>query len=257
MKAAWRILVGASCFAISIGSAYPAIPNKEQVIETILQASRDAGVDEIYMLALADKESSLNPIAKARTSSAIGLYQFIEQTWLEAIWRFGGKHDLVFLSTTILKSANGKFIVPDKKARETILDLRRDPYVSTVMAAELLKNDREMIEEKLGRDLKRREFYLMHFLGRQGAHRLIEVMSESPEIRASAIFPEAAAANRAIFYDKPTVKTVLRTVVKKRRKKVTYKKVRVRVTVHNHRSVEKVYTNLGDMILKRMARFGI
>ena len=82
-------------------------------------------------------------------------------------------------------------------------------------------------------------------------------MHESPEIRASAIFPEAAAANRAIFYDKPTVKTVLRTVVKKRRRKVTLKKVRVKVTVQNHRSAAKVYTNLGDMILKRMARFGI
>ena len=56
MKAAWRVLVGASYFAISIGSAYPAIPDREQVIETILRASRDVGVDEIYMLALADKE---------------------------------------------------------------------------------------------------------------------------------------------------------------------------------------------------------
>ena len=257
MKAAWRVLVGASYFAISIGSAYPAISNKEQVIETILQASRDAGVDEIYMVALADTESSLNPIAKAPTSTAMGLYQFIEQTWLEAIWRFGGKYDLVVLSTAILETANGKFIVLDQKAREAILDLRRDAYLSAVMAAELLKYNCEEIKGKLGRDLRTGEFYLTHFLGRQGANRLLEVVNESPEIRASAIFPEAAAANRAIFYDKPTVKTVLRTVVKKRRKKVTYKKVRVKVTVQNHRSVEKVYTNLGDMILKRMARFGI
>ena len=217
MKAAWRVLVGASYFAISIGSAYPAIPDKEQVIETILRASRDVGVDEIYMLALADKELSFNPIAKARTSSAMGLYQFIEQTWLESIWRFGGKHDLVLPSTAILKAANGKFIVPDQKVREAILDLRRDPYVSAAMAAELLKYDSEEIKEKLGRDLRKGEFYLMHFLGRQGAHRLLDVVNESPEIRASVIFPEAAAANRAIFYDKPTVKTVLKTVVKKRR----------------------------------------
>jgi len=257
MKAAWRVLVGASYFTISIGSAYPAIPDKEQVIEAIVPVSRDVGVDEIYMLALADKESSFNPIAKARTSSAMGLYQFIEQTWLESIWRFGGKHDLVLPSTAILKAANGKFIVPDQKVREAILDLRRDPYVSAAMAAELLKYDSEEIKEKLGRDLRKGEFYLMHFLGRQGAHRLLDVVNESPEIRASVIFPKAAAANRAIFYDKPTVKTVLKTVVKKRRNRVTHKKVRVKVTVQNHRSVEKVYTDLGDMILKRMARFGI
>ena len=125
------------------------------------------------------------------------------------------------------------------------------------MAAELLKYDSEEIKEKLGRDLRKGEFYLMHFLGRQGAHRLLDVMNESPEIRASAIFPEAAAANRAIFYDRPTIKAVLKTIVKKRRNRVIHKKVRVKVTVQNHRSVEKVYTDLGDMILKRMARFGI
>jgi hypothetical protein len=134
---------------------------------------------------------------------------------------------------------------------EKLLDLRRDPYVSAAMAAELLKYDSEEIKEKLGRDLRKGEFYLMHFLGRQGAHRLLDVVNESPEIRASVIFPEAAAANRAIFYDKPTVKTVLKTVVKKRRNRVTHKKVRVKVTVQNHRSVEKVYTDLGAMILKR------
>ena len=147
--------------------------------------------------------------------------------------------------------------MPDQKVREAILDLRRDPYVSAAMAAELLKYDSEEIKEKLGRDLRKGEFYLMHFLGRQGAHRLLDVVNESPEIRASVIFPEAAAANRAIFYDKPTVKTVLKTIVRKRRNRVTRKKVRVKVTVQNHRSVEKVYTDLGDMILKRMARFGI
>ena len=159
MKAAWRVLAGASYFAISIGSAYPAIPDKEQVIEAIVRVSRDVGVDEIYMLALADKESSFNPIAKARTSSAMGLYQFIEQTWLESIWRFGGKHDLVLPSTAILKAANGKFIVPDQKVREAILDLRRDPYVSAAMAAELLKYDSEEIKEKLGRDLRKGELF--------------------------------------------------------------------------------------------------
>jgi hypothetical protein len=139
MKATWRVLVGAFYFAISMGSAYPALSDKEQVIETILQASRDAGVDEIYMVALAHTESSLNPRAKAPTSTAMGLYQFIEQTWLEAIWRFGGKYDLGFLSTAILETANGKFIVLDQKAKEAILDLRRDAYLSAVMAAELLK----------------------------------------------------------------------------------------------------------------------
>src|SRR4051794_6797167 len=60
--------------------------------ETVVRAAQVTGVDPAYMMALADKESSLLPDNKARTSSAEGLFQFIESTWLEVLRRYGPKH---------------------------------------------------------------------------------------------------------------------------------------------------------------------
>ena len=56
--------------------------------ETVVRAAHATRVDPAYMMALADKESSLLPDNKARTSSAEGLFQFIESTWLEVIRRY-------------------------------------------------------------------------------------------------------------------------------------------------------------------------
>ena len=254
MKAA-LVLVSVVSFAFTIRSAHPSVPQKEEVIGTILQAAQDVGVDAIYMLALADKESAMNPRAKARTSSAEGLFQFIDQTWFEAIWRFGGRHDLDYLSTAILKKDDGIFQVPDSRVKQAILRLRLDPYVSTVMAAELLKLDRATLKERFGREMQSHECYLSHFLGREGAGRLLEVVNESPGTKGSALFPAAAKANRPIFYAKPKVATVVKTVMRKRRKKVIHKTVKLRIVIPQHRSVGEIYRNLGDMILERMARF--
>src|SRR4051794_15702179 len=63
--------------------------------ETVVRAAQVTGVDPAYLMALADKESSLLPDNKARTSSAEGLFQFIESTWLEVLRRYGPKHGFV------------------------------------------------------------------------------------------------------------------------------------------------------------------
>src|SRR3712207_1150316 len=59
--------------------------------DTLIRAAQVTNVDPSYMMALADKEPSLLP-NKARTSSAQGLFQFGEATWLEVLHRYGPKH---------------------------------------------------------------------------------------------------------------------------------------------------------------------
>src|SRR4051812_29589478 len=59
--------------------------------ETVARAAQVTNVDPAYMMALADKESSLLPDNKAHTSSAEGLFQFVEGTWLEVLRRYGPK----------------------------------------------------------------------------------------------------------------------------------------------------------------------
>jgi hypothetical protein len=63
----------------------------EQVTTAIRSASRATGANFDYLLNTAIRESSLDPKAQARTSSARGLYQFIESTWLTMIKEEGPK----------------------------------------------------------------------------------------------------------------------------------------------------------------------
>jgi soluble lytic murein transglycosylase-like protein len=57
--------------------------------ETVVRAAQVTDVDPAYLMALADKESSFLPDNKARTSSAEGLFQFVEGTWLQVLRRYG------------------------------------------------------------------------------------------------------------------------------------------------------------------------
>ena len=54
--------------------------SRADVRQALAQASRATGVDFAYLVAEASVETSLNPNAKAKTSSAAGLFQFIEST---------------------------------------------------------------------------------------------------------------------------------------------------------------------------------
>ena len=60
----------------------------------IQNASVKTGVDFSYLLKQADVESSFNATAKAKGSSATGLFQFIESTWLSMVKKYGDKYGL-------------------------------------------------------------------------------------------------------------------------------------------------------------------
>lgn len=168
------------------------------VVDTIRRAAATTEVDAAYLMALADKESSFNPVAKAKTSSAEGLYQFIDQTWLDAVRSFGLRHGLVVEAAAIEREA-GRYRLSDEELRRRVLDLRRDPYMSAVMAAEMLKRDKTRLEAEIGRPVTTEEYYLAHFLGPAGAERLLKAVSSSPKAAAARSFPAAARANRSIF----------------------------------------------------------
>ena len=177
-----------------------------RIVATIVRAAHATGVDPSYMMALADKESSFSVDVKARTSSAEGLFQFIAKTWLEMVRDFGARHGLADEAAAV-QTVNDAPVVADETLRQRILDLRRNPYISAVMAAELLKRDRARIEARLGRPLTPSEFYLTHFLGAESAGRFMENMDRRPRKSAPSMFPAAAQANRALFYARRGRKT--------------------------------------------------
>ena len=172
-----------------------------EVVDAIRDASTRSGVDFKFMLAKAQTESSFDPNAKARTSSASGLYQFIESTWLNTVRQHGTKHGLGQYAAQIEDDFGGGARVRDAATRRSILDLRFDPRAASAMAAEFTRSNFTQLENTLGSGVNATDLYLAHFLGAGGATRFLASYRQDPQRIAASQFPEAAASNRGVFYD--------------------------------------------------------
>ncbi|SCW76808.1 hypothetical protein SAMN02927924_02732 [Sphingobium faniae] len=173
-----------------------------RVTNAIAMASRRTGVDFGYLLGQAKIESSLNPHARASTSSARGLYQFIDQSWLAVIDKHGSEYGLGWAADAVSRGSNGRYHVSDPHLRQQILDLRNHPETASVMAAEHAADNKAYLERRLGREAQPVDLYLAHFLGVGGAAKFLSTHDRAPQATAASLFPAAARANRSIFYDK-------------------------------------------------------
>lgn len=171
------------------------------VQDAIANAARSTTIDFDFLVAQAQIESAMNPQAQAPTSSARGLYQFIESTWLDTMKRHGGRFGMSELADKIGTTSTGTPFVSDPATRTAILDLRNDPQVASFMAAGLAEDNREHLLPILGRQPDSSELYLAHFLGAGGAGRFLSEMQDNPSQSAASLFRRPAAANRAIFYE--------------------------------------------------------
>lgn len=171
-----------------------------RITGAIRDASRATGAGFDFLLRTAMRESSMNPQAKAPTSSAAGLFQFIESTWLSMVKEEGEKHGLGQYADQIVRNSNGRYQVPDAGARREILALRHDPETSAAMAGELTLRNRQHLVRSLGREPSEGELYIAHFLGARDAANLIRLAAQSPETEVVSRFPRQAAANRSIFF---------------------------------------------------------
>lgn len=172
-----------------------------QVERAIASAAQQTSVDFDFLVAQAQVESAMNPEARAPTSSATGLYQFIESTWLNTMQRHGERFGLGNVAAQIGVTQSGNAYVADPVARAEILALRNDPQVAALMAAGLAEDNRAHLAPILGRQPDHGELYLAHFLGAGGAGRFLSAMADDPNQSAAALFRRPAAANRAVFYE--------------------------------------------------------
>ncbi len=178
----------------------PSIGARTTVTTAIATASQKTGIDFNYLLGQAQVESGLRADARARTSSATGLYQFIEQSWLGVVKEHGQKHGLGWAADSIRQTANGRFTVADAATRQAILSLRNDPQAASIMAAEHASDNKASLEASLGREATGTDLYMAHFLGLGGARKFLRAMDADPTRGAASLFPAAARANRNIFY---------------------------------------------------------
>jgi hypothetical protein len=167
-----------------IGGPAPARP---EVHAAIARAAQATGVDFSYLLGQARLESSLDPGAKAATSSAAGLYQFTSSTWLATLGKHGAEHGLGWAQDA---------------ERSQLLALRFNPDAAALMAAELASDNRAALLPTLGREPDAAELYLAHFLGAQGAGKFLTALAADPSQSAAALLPKAAEANRGVFFER-------------------------------------------------------
>jgi len=133
-------------------------------------------IDPEYYKILAMVESNNNPNAKASTSSATGLYQFTEGTWL-------GLTDQLGLDYT--------------------LEDRKDPIKSKEVVEAFTKQNKNYLTKKLGKEPNNTELYLSHFLGMGGSSKLLSKLSEDPNATIDTVATRAQIeANKKIFLNK-------------------------------------------------------
>ena len=173
-----------------------------QITGAIRQAAQSTGISFDYLVATARIESNLNPSAQAPTSSAKGLYQFIDQTWLGTMKQAGPALGFGQYADAISKGADGRYDVSDPAMRADIMKLRSDPTASAMLAGAFTRANAGQLNAAIGRQPTEGELYMAHFMGSDGAGKLISAATSQPQANASAMFPQAAAANPSIFYNR-------------------------------------------------------
>jgi len=146
--------------------------DKGEVKQSIVKAANTVGTNPSFMTTFAAVESSLNPNAKANTSSASGLFQFTKGTWNEQISKHGRKYDL------------------DPNTSPT------DVTASSLMASEYVKSNTRILKS-VKSDPNLTDIYLAHFLGATGARKFL---SADPETIGAELLPRSAKSNKSIFY---------------------------------------------------------
>jgi len=186
-----------------------AIQGIRSVVEAAIErASKATGVDFSFLMKTAGRESGMNPGAKAGGSSAAGLFQFVEQTWLSTLKQHGSKYGYARYAELISKGSDGHYHVSGDEAKKAVMDLRLDPHAASLMAGELASDSAAYLKGRMGRSPTAGELYVAHFLGPQGSARLIEAKQTTPSATAAHLFPEAARANKAIFFADGRAKSV-------------------------------------------------
>ncbi len=190
----------------------------QNLASALSAAGERSGVDFNYLLQTAMRESSLNPQARASTSSAVGLFQFLEGTWLQVMKDQGPRLGYQAYANQIEVTAGGDYVVRDPAKRAEIMAMRENPTIAADLAAAFTRSNGEYLRNAFGRMPSAGELYIAHFLGARGAEKLFQAGLSNPDQLAHHLFPRQADANRAIFFEggKPrTIREVYKALVVK------------------------------------------
>jgi hypothetical protein len=176
------------------------------ILAAIRLGSRRTGVDFSFLMELAATESSFDPTSIAPKTAAAGLYQFKDETWLEAVRNYGKKYGMEVYAAQVEEYTNDagkkRLRIPDPDIQAYVLALRHNPRVSALLAAEYVKHNGKRLTNTLDLEPGHTELYLTHFFGTTGAISFLKTLYEQPDRIADEVFPIAARTNQAIFRPK-------------------------------------------------------
>ncbi len=156
----------------------------QPVMSIIDNAAKVVGIDKALLLAIAHQESRFNVNAKAKTSSALGLFQLVSGTWQELVKKYGKQYGIT----------NRDIKVPEKNA---------------ILGACYVRDIVRSLRKTLGKEPSVTDVYAGFFLGATGARMLLDSLKGAPTAIAAEVMPRAAKANKNIFF---TAKGVPKTV---------------------------------------------
>jgi len=168
------------------------------VYAAIRKASQASGTPFELMMASAKLESGFQPEAQSASSSASGLFQFTQQTWLSTVQQYGAAHGMGQEAAAIV-NRGGRLTTADPALRKRILDMRNDPTTAAALAGDYMRDMANSLSTSLGRPAAPGEVYLAHFLGIGGAK---QMLTAAPSQIAADVAPTAAQANGTMFYAK-------------------------------------------------------
>lgn len=181
MGAAFKDTVGGAGFFKGTGGSAGDLPKPsgkgwKAVKGTILGAAKMVGVDPVLMIAIAAVESGFDPSAKAGTSSAAGLFQFISSTWNAMVSKYGQTYGIPSGTSAL------------------------DGRANAILGACYIRDNAQVIKKIKG-SVSATDVYMAHFLGSGGVKTFLTAMMKNPNASAPAVMPAAAKVNKTIFYN--------------------------------------------------------
>ena len=160
------------------------------VIKAIKDASDITGVDFGYLMAKAQQESSFNPNARAGTSNASGLFQFVPGTRREMVQRYGS-------------------FAEQHGINRRDFDNPFNPRGSALMGALYAKENADGFRKRFGRDPNATELYFMHFLGPGGGSRFLRAYNKDRNLFGKDVLDaDQVRANSSVFFTNGKPNTV-------------------------------------------------
>lgn len=152
--------------------------NKHKTAITTAAHKTQTSAVELATIASIETTMGANMTNKSNRNVG-GLFQFTNKTWRAMLKKHGAKYGL---------SVN----TPKSNARANAL-----------MAAELVRENRDYLETKLGREVTLSEIYMAHMLGTYGAERMLKAKDNRPARSVTA-----PCGNKSFFYAKGKARTV-------------------------------------------------